>query len=570
MAKIKVYARKDKPQKPPPIPPYMVAPTKPQVVSSLVVEAVASVFHSRMGYVLDEVARRDLRCRPFQRNIHRSSLISMCLVSKSWAETCQRILRRRVVITCVSAMKSFLRSSHQGNYVLELIYVHDTNDIYNIENPNGRSHWLLLADMLAFMPNLRFLCVDVRDDVGLDDDDDENDIGESDMDEDEEPEESESASDSDSASANDREGLEGSSKCPPKEAVLEELEEIEPEESEEDREWDKERGLAIEVDFTGIRVAFRAIGRLSNLTGLVLLADFMVDSSINPKLVRYCPYFIHICEQIPKLSNLTYLRIHGFSSHGIEEGIESFTGGKIVTSQAPFPDVLLGVSPPPSLKTLIIELPSEWIPYNAVMWLVKPQKVYALENLFLKFEAVDTFETLMVLSRRLDTPMPQLRNFRFEFVDDGSMFVLAPAIDKLRGQIATSFLEKMPALRSLHVPPALLGKMPDTLEELTFLYDYTVDEGFDGMDEHPDWFKRDMALVCALRALSLPGLVKEITVAITNDQGCGESPGLDDMEMWLPMAEKHCEEVGIEIRMAEDAVYECRMADFLSHGRIKW
>ncbi|KLO07954.1 hypothetical protein SCHPADRAFT_1001269 [Schizopora paradoxa] len=574
MAKKKVCAPRA-PRKPTPVPPYMVPPTKPQVVPSIVVEGVASIFLSRMGHVLDEVARRDIRCRPTMYNIHRSSLLSMCLVSKSWAETCKRILRRRVVVTSVAAMKSLLRSGFPGNeYVLELIYMHDTSDIYNVQNPNGRSHWLLLADLLSSMPNLRFLCVDVRD-FADDHDilDDEDDMEESDMDEDGYEE-----SEDDTEEEGEDHSIEDGVKNPVDDSGSspEELQANVPEESEEDKEWDKERGVDIEVDFTGIRVALRAIGRLVHLTGLVMLADFVVDMEMTPKLMRYCPYFIHICEQLPKLKNLSYLRLRGFSSHHNEEGIESFAGVNIVTSRAPFPDILVGISPPPSLKTLVLELPAEWIPYNAVMWLLNPQNAFGLENLLLRFEAAgDQLETLLTLSRRFDTPMPHLRNFRFEFWDDGTLIVVAPTVNKVRGQIAKSILEKMSALRSLHVPPALVGKLPDTLEELHFLYDSVaneddMDEDFDDFDEErPDWFKRDMALVSALRVLSLPRLVKKITVAITNDQERGESPGLDDMEMWLPMSEKQCEEMGIEVEIAEDRLFESRMVDFLLHGRTK-
>jgi len=147
-----VCAQKDQRQKPQLalMPPYMFPPIKPQFVSSIIVEAVVSVFHSCIDHALDEVARRDLRGGPFQRNIHRKTLRSMCLVSKSWAEECQRILRRRMVITSVPGMKSFLQNCQHGNYVLELVYVHDTGGVQLEDgNPRVRNHWLLLADMLA-------------------------------------------------------------------------------------------------------------------------------------------------------------------------------------------------------------------------------------------------------------------------------------------------------------------------------------------------------------------------------------------------------------------------------------
>ncbi len=134
----KVCAQQDQRHKPPLalMPPYMFPTMKPQFISSIIVEAVASVFHSCIGHALDEVARRDLRGGPFQRNIHRKTLRSMCLVSKSWAEECQRIFRRRMVITSVPGMKSFLQNSQHGSYVLELVYVHDTGGVQpEDENP---------------------------------------------------------------------------------------------------------------------------------------------------------------------------------------------------------------------------------------------------------------------------------------------------------------------------------------------------------------------------------------------------------------------------------------------------
>ncbi len=157
-----------------------------------------------------------------------------------------------------------------------------------------------------------------------------------------------------------------------------------------------------------------------------MLADFVVDITTNNKIMRYCPYFINICEQVPKLANLTYLRIHGFSSHEEEESVESAVGGKLITTQAPLPDILLNIAPPSSLKTLIIELPSERIPYNAASWLFKPQNTYALENIFIKFDGEEKLELLVVLGQKFDTPMPRLLNFRFECPDDGSLLVVSP------------------------------------------------------------------------------------------------------------------------------------------------
>ncbi|KLO07964.1 hypothetical protein SCHPADRAFT_1001279 [Schizopora paradoxa] len=568
MSKRKVRDRKSLP-----ILPYIVPLENPQVVSSIIVEAVASIFFSRMGHVLDEVARRDLRCKPTRKNIHRSSLLSMCLVSKSWAETCQRILRRRVVVTCVATVKNLLRSGFPGKYVLELIYIHDTNDVYNFKNPTGRSHWLLLSDLLVSMPNLRFLCVDVRD-FSDDPSMDEDDIGLGELDEGDGAPDTEDEGDRNSHS---KDGVEPLSNDDDGKSASENLEDIIFEETEEDKDWDKERGLDTEVDFTGIRVALRAIGRLVSLSGLVMLADFVVDMDMTPKLMRYCPYFIHICEQLPKLKNLKYLRLRGFSSHYNEEGIVSFAKGNIVTTRAPFPDILVGVSPPPSLKTLVLELPSEWIPFNAVMWLIKPQKTYALYNLLIRFEAEDQLETLVTLSRRFDVTMHYVQNFRFEFWDDGTLLVVSPAINEVRGQIADSILGRMPCLRTLHIPPALVGKLPVTLQGLHLLYAYDsiarendMNEVFEDFDEErPEWSKRDMALVSELRGLTLPQFVKKITVAITNDQESGESPGLGDVKKWLPMSKKQCEEIGIEVEIAEDRLFESRMVDFLLHGRAK-
>ncbi len=66
--------------------------------------------------------------------------------------------------------------------MLELVYVHDTNDIYNYENPHDRSHWLLLADLLSRMSNLQFLAVDIRD-FPAEESEDEDDVYESDPEE---------------------------------------------------------------------------------------------------------------------------------------------------------------------------------------------------------------------------------------------------------------------------------------------------------------------------------------------------------------------------------------------------
>ncbi len=94
--------------------------------------------------------------------------------------------------------------------------------------------------------------------------------------------------------------------------------------------------------------------------------------------------------------------------------------------------------------------------------------------------------------------------------------------------------------------------------------------GDEEYEESPEWFARDMALVTALRGLALPAHLKNITVGVTNDQELGESPGLDDLETWLPMTEKYCEEAFIEVELAEERLYEKRMAEFLLHGRTKW
>ncbi len=63
--------------------------------------------------------------------------------------------------------------------------------------------------------------------------------------------------------------------------------------------------------------------------------------------------------------------------------------------------------------------------------------------------------------------------------------------------------------------------------------------------------------------------LKKITVGITNDQELRGSPGLDVMENWLPMTEKYCKDEGIEVEMAEERLYEKRVADFLLRGRTR-
>ncbi len=171
--------------------------------------------------------------------------------------------------------------------------------------------------------------------------------------------------------------------------------------------------------------------------------------------------------------------------------------------------------------------------------------------------------------------MPQLFNLRFEYPDDGHFFDMTATVDIIRHRTATSFLRNMPSLRSLHLAPVLAaGKLPETLDELMFLYDYTVDDDLERFSEAREllkqgWCERDAGIVGALTGLTLPAnLKKKISVGVTNDQEW-DSPGLDDMGKWLPSTKMYCKNEQIEVEMAEERRFEMRMTEFLLRGRIR-
>ncbi len=209
--------------------------------------------------------------------------------------------------------------------------------------------------------------------------------------------------------------------------------------SQEDWEEDKRRGRDAEVDFSGIRVALRAVGRLVNLTGLEILADFF-SLRRDRRVQRFCPYFVNICEQLPNLTQLTHLRIRGFSSHEDEDYTQ------------PLEQCLVDRDPP-SLKTLVLELPSSWMPFSAISWLLIQQQTNKLENLLIKFTEDRSFDTLPFLGETIaGSFMPRLRNLRIEYPDNGLLSNPRFGKNILKSSITTSFLGNMPALRSLHLP----------------------------------------------------------------------------------------------------------------------
>lgn len=299
----------------------------------------------------------------------------------------------------------------------------------------------------------------------------------------------------------------------------------------------------------------RAIGCLVKLTGLEILADFYDLQSDRDRIRRVkgnCPYFVNICEQLPNLKQLTFLRIRGFSSHQDDEG----HARSLEDSEC-----LVGQVLPQSLKTLILELPSMRIPYGAVRWLWTEQQTYALENLLIKFAEDIGFKTLSFLGKKIAPPlMPQMRTFRIEYPDEKLISLQRSDEEELRNSLATPFVGNMAGLRSLHLPPFFFAdKVPDTLKELGFLFDHGYSKG---------WRSRDKVLVKALSRLTFPFHLKGITVGVANEDGLCDGPGRDGMARRLPRADVYCGEKDIGIKLVEDLPWEKRMADFLHCGRV--
>ncbi|KLO07965.1 hypothetical protein SCHPADRAFT_626416 [Schizopora paradoxa] len=515
--------------KPPAKVPLKVPPRKPLVVPAIVIKSIAVIFYDAMGDFLEDTANRnpDSRWSITQRNDYRECLRSMRLVNKHWASASKQVWDRRVIISSVASMKSYLNNNQHKGCALEFWYVHDTDDEYN-KQPHTKNHWHLLAETLSFMPNLRYLVVDVRDS----------------------PED-----------ALDDEALESRSK-----QATGTDQSLDLEESQENIEEDRSRGRAVGVEFSGIRSALRAIGKLTQLRGLQLLADF---SSLQDdyRAQRYCPYFINICEQLPNLSQLSYLRIRGFSSHCGQDGDAQLTQ-----------EYLDGKSPPQSLETLVLELPWKNISYGAVSWLLLPQQTYAIENLLVKFPEGTGFQALNSLGNLGGeikcSSTSQMRNLRIEFPDKELDSVPDFAAGSFKSHIATVFLQDSPILHSLHVPPLFVpDKIPDTVEELAIIFEYKEPNRFKQVDDEPDlltkWESNDQNLLRTLSRTDFSSNLDYVKIAVTNDGGSEGAPCTDGMEDWLPQSAQFCDENDILATLYEEMLLEGRMCAFLQFGKVK-
>ncbi len=95
-------------------------------VPPVVVESVASFISDTMvGHFFEELATRNPRHHSVLPNSHRTDLLSMCLVHRTWTPIMQRILRRRVRIHSPLRLKGFLESPTCGPWVVELWYIYD-------------------------------------------------------------------------------------------------------------------------------------------------------------------------------------------------------------------------------------------------------------------------------------------------------------------------------------------------------------------------------------------------------------------------------------------------------------
>ncbi|KLO07958.1 hypothetical protein SCHPADRAFT_909000 [Schizopora paradoxa] len=537
---------------------------------TILVEGVAKCLSNEIGHFFDELATRNPRFPGVLSNPRRNDLRRMCLVHRSWTPIVQQIMRRRVRIHFQNILKRFLKGPHCGPWVVELWYIHDRE--YAPKKRKGKkgqvqgnkkSHWELLADLLLRLPNLRFLSVELRDDPFP---------GDSDLDTDEEE------SDSD-------EGLDETT-SPQNEQDVEIDPEVEAMKSSLDAVYEK-MALKDKINCKGIMAMIRAIGRLTSLEGLCILSDLFVTKMTEYATYRrrrYVPYLLPLLDEIPRLTKLKALHIRGWSgfydiktARGIEVTDEKVIAenGKVAAEEKELYLALAKKSPPPSLKTLILEIPHCRCDY--LNWLQEPKGDYSLENLCVVFdEACSTLHVVKWATMLgMGDNVPQLLNLRVELTDEGIEEGFFEDFEtELRDLAARKFLSQQTELKTLHIPPMLAAGVPNEIEELRLVLDTIPPEKSmysNNALRTKIWKQRDHALRTIVED-DMPEMYDAFQLSITekeDEYGDLVCDGKFARKL-LPKTFKYCEDDlnCVDVGLVEEGPSARRMADFMLSGHV--
>ncbi len=505
-------------------------------VPLIVVDHVALfISDTLIGHFFDELATRNPKKRVVPPNPHRKDLLSMCLVYRTWTPVVKRILRKRVRIHTPDRLMRFLAYPDSGQWVVELWYIHDmTPSKKKTKSPvvvsGKQGHWHQLAELLSRLRNLRFLSVELVDRSG--------------------------------AHYNPKEA----------DGIVDPFDKA----SREER-----------IDCAGVRDALAAIGKLSDLEGLVLVCDaFRVAHGRHGefKSSRYFPFFIQACQQLPKLTNLKYLHIRGWGGWHDPVADIQIDGGNLdevempQMDQEPMSESLVGKTPPASLKTLVLEVPHYRSPFNHIKWLQHPQGDYNPQNLFLRFnedcEPMYAIEWSMMWKDTALSPSPSLENVRLEFPDpcnqdNGDEIDVGPSVRKA---ISRLVMAQLTGARTLHAAPIFLdAPFPSTLEDLRIVFESTSRSEPEWAHEVA-WGRRDSALEDLIRGLKSRGAHRKIVVTVTeegDDEGYFDERDYDDIEDYLGCTIEFCGDNGIELYKAEEKDVRGRIHDFLLYGQVQ-
>ncbi len=461
-------------------------------------------------------------------------------------------------------LKGFLESAVCGPWVVELWYIYNKVSSDEMEESlaavgeNEKSHWDLLAELLTRLPNLRFLSVELND-----------------------------KPDSYSEQEKTRKELE---KKEASQALSENASATRDDDSYE--KVCREEGF----EYSGVRDVLNAIGKLSNLEGLVLLCDAVHIErfkSISTRSSRYFPYFALVCQQLPNLTSLKYLHIRGWSGwydmeadeepeyedfrrdEADEEEEDGEEKSKVRVDKEPLSECLVDKSPPASLKTLVLELPHYRFPTSHIKWLQVPQGNYAVENLFVRFNVDCNFMhaicwsgALGEMSRADLALMPALKNVRLEFPDKGLSGIghVAEFERMLRQGISKLLSQRLTNVRTLQAAPIFLdATVPPTLDELHIVLDRVRYEPrsmwTDRNNRDEIWQRRDRTIKDLLCDMRHQILERRVVVTSMDTE--------DAIEDVLPNTIGYCDDVGIDLYTADERGVHNRICDFLLLGQVQ-
>ncbi|KAI5118763.1 hypothetical protein M0805_004849 [Coniferiporia weirii] len=283
-----------------------------------------------------------------------------------------------------------------------------------------------------------------------------------------------------------------------------------------------------EQDFLGFETLFPPLGSLTRLEGLCITSFGIFDSST-------CPFLIALCAQLPRLQRLEYLHINNLSCDWEE-------------MDSPVWPALRKAGPPPSLKTLSLELSSRaCVPRHFLAWLLAPRGDYALDRL--KFTAFNQPDHAVVplMTFALDAGLASVKELYIKLPNDYEVGGSSSIISGCR-ELRKLYLGYSPTCPAIALPPSL--------QELRL---YREHDGGEPLGNH------DQDVLTLLTTNTLPAL-RNVTVIPDTSFGCVK--GL--AEEVLPLTTSYCRGAGVELHLLTEADraldrMQARVADFLLH-----